>query len=62
MKFEWELIDDASNEYWNCSFRAKVHGGWIVRHFHQLSDDDALTPSSSMVFVPDIYHDWRIEK
>ena len=41
MKLEWEEI--AIHTY-----RLKVHGGWIVRYYHD-----------GLVFVPDTHHCWE---
>ncbi len=62
MKFEWEMIfaTSFSNGEGQKTYRAKVSGGWIVRHyqwdieFHQIQN--------SMVFVPDRGHMWEIDK
>lgn len=61
MKFEWEeLLNLRSCK----TYRARVFGGWIVNNltFHHatsISDPDLL--SESMVFVPDINHEWTID-
>lgn len=60
MNFEWEEIEDLGRNHYDATFRAKVVGGWIVRHFHQLMDENNGIPSSSMVFVPDAGHTWEI--
>ncbi len=51
--FKWELIDNCQHEG---TSRAKVPGGWIVVHWF----DENGTSSESMVFVPDINHEWKI--
>jgi hypothetical protein len=48
IKFEWEEI--ANNEY-----RLKVINGWIYRRVEGYGN-------ANMVFVPDKYHKWEIEK
>lgn len=47
--FEWEEV---SRNTW----RAKVHGGWIVKHMSMTTDMQA-----GMIFVPDSIHEWEIE-
>ncbi len=42
---EWHLIEAFT-------YRLKVFGGWIVRH----NREDV----SSMVFIPDVNHEWKI--
>lgn len=53
MKFEWKLIHIDSYET-ECTHRAKVIGGWIVRH----ENPDGYM---SIVFIPDQKHNWLIE-
>lgn len=60
MKFVWEQI--FSNEG-NSTERAKVFGGWIVRHI--CWDDyvnDTATQSESMVFIADQKYEWAINQ
>lgn len=60
IKFDWELIYDEDDEKFNLTYRAKVIGGWIVRHYNLELYREETSPSSSMVFIPDINHDWKI--
>lgn len=57
MKFEWELIVTENNIdvlTYQETHRAKVKGGWIVR---------SETPRGvGLIFVPDSYHAWVIDK
>ena len=59
MKFRWEQI--FSNEG-NSTERAKVFGGWLLRHicWDDNLGDDAPTQSESMVFIPDPNYGWII--
>ena len=56
MVFEWDRIDDNGNED---TFRAKVIGGWIVKAYRYGEGETA--GSSSMVFVPDPHHNWKVK-
>lgn len=59
MKFEWQrLVGWNSHGEGDNTDRAKVHGGWIVRNT-TWADTEQL--SESMVFVPDINHEWTID-
>lgn len=56
IKFEWEEMCD---QY---THRAKVIGGWIVRSYNFLSDDNSFgSVSECLVFIPDPKHEWEIE-
>lgn len=55
MEFKWELIDNAGHSK---TYRAKVHGGWLV--YTSLATTFGAT--GSQTFVPDMYHEWEIEK
>lgn len=54
MIFEWEEIEFDANESFSDE-RAKVHGGWILKH-----TDYGDIDSSTMVFIPDPYHKWSL--
>ncbi len=57
MNFEWveiDFIEDAEIRTW----RAKVIGGWLVRT--ECWDKD-MGQSESMVFLPDLKHEWEIK-
>lgn len=75
MKFEWEEIanNEAKNDVWEATYRAKVVGGWLVRHEHYfmyrywLEDESPYEKREGfekqnqiMVFVPDPNHEWVI--
>lgn len=55
MTFEWELIFDGAYDH---TYRAKVIGGWLVRHRDHWGDNEVSTP---MTFIPDAQHEWEIE-
>lgn len=70
MKFEWEEIYTSEDAYENLymeTFRAKVLGGWIVRHQSILDADRANNfdgwshAQNSMMFVPDPDHEWEVD-
>lgn len=52
--WNWEKIDEFEQ---NATFRAKVIGGWLVRH---KSYHAKLGLSETMCFVPDRDHEWVI--
>jgi hypothetical protein len=58
----WESIDDGEGY----EFRAKVHGGWIVKTFERVSHmfDGGMKFGwdwrHAMVFVPDSKHEWEV--
>ena len=61
MSFKWERLDD-------CTFRANVFGGWIVRYSEEVIHDietqglvDGWDWRTSLVFVPDPEHKWLLE-
>lgn len=54
IKFKWEIL---VSENYRSTCRAKVMGGWLVRHI-ELSGDEG--ESLSMVFVADPEHKWEI--
>ena len=63
-KFEWERIDDYHQ-------RCPVHGGWLVKAYedvyHNLYElGKGMVPGYdmriSMCFVPDVNHEWKIQK
>ena len=62
---EWQPIDQRSCEQFNTDmmmvFRAKIHGGWLVRLNRELVVEDNNVISSSITFVPDPGHDWHEE-
>jgi hypothetical protein len=69
--FYWETLTIAkvcekATSLWSqgLTFRAKIHGGWIVRHSWteiQITNDDTETeiPCESMLFIPDPNHEWN---
>lgn len=60
MKFEWETIhhNHVDDKHFTYTDRAKVFGGWVVNS-RTCAGNKA---HESMVFVPDEFHDWTIEK
>lgn len=59
MKFEWEvLIEENISDGFN-TLRAKIIGGWALKHM--CWDDENHTQSESMVFIPDPNHRWKID-
>lgn len=55
----WEIFynDEVLADEYHISSRYKVNGGWLV-HNHLVSENHE---SSTMTFVPDIHHVWRID-
>lgn len=62
MKFDWETIHDPDSDNYDTTYRAKVQGGWIVRHFELDLNNKPRIPALAMVFVPDQEHEWVIEE
>lgn len=67
----WEEIYSGCDLGITRTFRAKVHGGWLVKDWsydfkkHPPSHEELdYLPyiSSSMVFVPDPNHEWKISE
>lgn len=54
MKFEWEKLDEGT-------VRAKVFGGWLV-YVYDVSRSTGEELVSSLAFVPDMNHQWYVEK
>ncbi len=53
----WEMIH--KNDALTCwTMRAKVIGGWIVKHKDSTGYQEV---STSMIFIPDYEHRWEIE-
>ncbi len=50
---EWEVIQEGKIDI---TERLKVYGGWLVKYLCN------RTGESSMVFVPDVHHAWKISK
>ena len=53
---EWEQID-------KLTYRTKVHGGWLVKHYEDLWNAQGDTIASgfhSMCHVPDEKHEWIV--
>lgn len=46
----WQQLRDFS--------RLKIHGGWLV---YSNTEDDNGGESESLVYVPDINHEWEIK-
>lgn len=55
----WETIDDNT-------LRAKIHKGWLVKHFEIITVRDtdneivSKAPHFSICFVEDSMHSWRL--
>lgn len=54
MKFEWEEIS-------KMTFRAKVHGGWVILHQNYRDNSSGIYKCESMVFVYDPIHRWELK-
>ena len=50
----WEDLEQTQS-----TMRLKVIGGWIVRSFHVVGDQESSCVG--MVFVPDQNHEWEIK-
>jgi hypothetical protein len=66
MKFGWKQIhEDDDALFWEGTYRAKVPGGWLVRHesaYNYMSDeDDFVHRTHVMNFVPDPNHEWTLD-
>jgi hypothetical protein len=68
MEIVWEEIYcDMPDEYMLSTYRAKVFGGWLVRHQTESmigkvdGFDDIWQASETMCFVADPSHEWVIE-
>lgn len=78
MKFEWEEISNNSDKkgenWWESTYRAKVIGGWLIRHecayeyiYHLKKDlthdieEEWNKRNHSMIFISDPAHLWEIE-
>lgn len=55
IKFEWKEI---CKDKYQLTHRAKVIGGWLVRHRELFGESDG--ECLSMVFVPDPTHIWEV--
>lgn len=79
IKFEWEEIDNNNEQkeqnWWEATYRAKVIGGWLVRHecaheyiFYSSEDENHDVGEEwakrfyTMIFIPDIDHKWEISE
>jgi hypothetical protein len=75
MKFEWQTIE-ATTANKNITLRAKVIGGWLIKHrvLTALIDSNInakkgegvkstlKTSSLAICFIPDPNHEWQITK
>lgn len=73
MKFEWEEIfckeilatsqpyAKKNYSYFSQTFRAKVSGGWILRHEEGEGIILQMKMHSSMLFFPDPNHEWIVK-
>jgi hypothetical protein len=66
---KWEDIPQSTSGVLQ---RTKVHGGWLVKEVHEVYVDlkiDHIRPlegngytwTSSLTFIPDINHEWKLE-
>lgn len=55
MKVIWETV---AREDFNVTHRMKVPGGWVVRSYIKNQEDYPV----ALVFVPDVKHEWMLEK
>lgn len=53
IEWMWEKLDETTH-------RAKVIGGWLVRHNTVECTNKRTCISDSMVFLPDRDHEWHI--
>lgn len=68
MQFKWEEMSaEMPDNYMEITLRAKVFGGWLVRHQtgskirENEGFDDLWQAVETMVFVADPNHEWEIE-
>ncbi len=69
MKFEWEQIENTKGNK-NITTRAKVFGGWMVKHRimtslmseNEKNSTPLQTASIGLCFIPDPEYKWEIEK
>ena len=63
MKFDWEQIYRTDGFVDSHTWRAKVIGGWIIRHqcWSDTADDGSAPVATSLVFLPDPNWDWVID-
>jgi hypothetical protein len=59
--FGWEWLADSTHWY---TYRAKVFGGWVVRHLEWDTEKKGMPQplTVAMVFIPDPNHEWEIEE
>ncbi len=58
IEFQWKVI--TWHEGFSNTSRAKVIGGWLVKNETFDCEVGTYAQSESMVFVPDINHEWEI--
>jgi hypothetical protein len=55
-KFEWEQLKKNT-------FRARVPGGWVLKNvIGSRSPHGGVSDAVALVFIPDRYHEWKVEK
>ncbi|MCP3968254.1 MAG: hypothetical protein GY718_18235 [Lentisphaerae bacterium] len=60
MKFEWECINDSTmGNVGNYTSRAKIPNGWLVKNEVYIF---AKGVTSSMIFIEDRNHNWKVDK
>lgn len=79
MKFDWVLIYDNSHlkqcAFYEATYRAKVKGGWLVRHEvltdyqcpiesenRYVDEEGFQNVNNVMAFVADPNHEWEIDE
>jgi len=55
---EWEIVTKHVDDMF-CTRRMKVPGGWLVTHY-EWNNEDVGQLSSSICFLPDPNHLWKI--
>lgn len=62
MKFEWETLISSDPDFstgGHGTERAKVFGGWVLKHMCWCNEEHVQSESS--VFIPDPDHKWELE-
>ncbi len=55
---KWETVND--DKIAGCA-RLRIHGGWLVVAWVNTQLREAERLPESLVFVPDVSHDWELE-
>ena len=63
MKFDWKQIYRCDNHFEGDFIeRAKVIGGWLVKHTRYWFKNNMYNEVQSMNFIADEFHRWEIDK